>query len=325
MAEFIVLGEGITWQQNTEGVEFLDSENVAANAMPPLHHFRAWNLQQEQIYLQEQLQHCIVNPTTIPSQYINVYDKNGDAIQKKILNNLKCLPKSTTTTECEKNIDSVPNDKMLTVTNEVQGYMEMTDITDEMSTLPPVETIQRITSNESSLDQLHSTLTSSDQSLPKITTILSINESANDCTQITSSTNINMSTASPYVKKFKPTTPHSKHYVFKTKIAQLLAKLFGENDNLVKDFDKEKLTFNQKIQSEINKNNLLCIIAKLEVKLKNLSDDLNLEYRNWDKQWLINNNLRNPITEDVRNDVTAKPIKQKMDIITKVKQSLSLM
>ena len=47
MADFIVLGEGITWQQNTEGVKFLDSENVVANAMPPLHHFRAWNLQQE--------------------------------------------------------------------------------------------------------------------------------------------------------------------------------------------------------------------------------------------------------------------------------------
>ena len=264
VADFIVLGEGITWQQNTEGVEFLDSENVAANAMPPLHHFRASNLQQEQIYLQEQWQHCIVNPTTIPSQYINVYDKNGDAIQKKILNNLKCLPKTTTTTECEENIDSVPNDKILTVTNEVQGYKEMTDITDEMSTLPPVKTTQQITSNESSFDQLHSTLTSSDQSLPKIITISSINESANECTQITSSTNINMSTASPYVKKFKPAvtlTPHSKHYVFKTKTAQLLAKLFGENDNLVKDFDKEKLTFNQKIQSEINKNNLLCIIA----------------------------------------------------------------
>ena len=171
VADFIVLGEGITWQQNTEGVEFLDSENVAPNGMPPLHHFRAWNLQQEQIYLQEQWQHCIVNPTTIPSQYINVYDKNGDAIQKKILNNLKCLPKTTTTTECEQNIDSVPNDKILTVTDEVQGYKEMTDIKDEMSALPPVEMTQQITSNESSLDQLHSTLTSSDQSLPKIITI----------------------------------------------------------------------------------------------------------------------------------------------------------
>ena len=48
----------------------------------------------------------------------------------------------------------------------------------------------------------------------------------------------------------------------------------------MKDFDKEKLKFIQKIQSEINKNILLCIIAKLEVKLKNVSDDLNLEYVN---------------------------------------------
>ena len=92
----------------------------------------------------------------------------------------------------------------------------------------------------------------------------------------------------------------------------------------MKDFHKEKLTFNQKIQSQINKNNLLCIIAKLEVKPKNLSDDLNLEYRNQDKKCLINSNLRNPTTEDIRNDATAEAIKQKMDTITKVKQSLSL-
>ena len=54
VSDFIVLGEGITWQQNTERVEFLDSENIVAHAMPPLHNFRAWNLQQEQIYLEEQ-------------------------------------------------------------------------------------------------------------------------------------------------------------------------------------------------------------------------------------------------------------------------------
>ena len=51
MADFVVLSEGITWQQNTEGVKFLDSEDVVANTMLPLHHFRAWGLQQEQIYL----------------------------------------------------------------------------------------------------------------------------------------------------------------------------------------------------------------------------------------------------------------------------------
>ena len=73
---------------------------------------------------------------------------NGDAIQKKILSNLKCLPKITTTTECEENIGSIPNDKLPTVTNKIQGYKEMTDITDEMSALPPVETTQPNTSNE---------------------------------------------------------------------------------------------------------------------------------------------------------------------------------
>ena len=31
--------DGITWQRNTKGVEFLNSENVVGQAMPPLHHF----------------------------------------------------------------------------------------------------------------------------------------------------------------------------------------------------------------------------------------------------------------------------------------------
>ena len=130
---------------------------------------------------------------------------------------------------------------MPTVTDEIQGYEEMTDIIDEMSTWTPVETKQPNTSNESSYNQLHSTLTSSDQLLPKIITMPSINESANNYTQITSSTNMNMSTASPYVKRCKPavtSTPLSKH-VFKTKTALLLAKIFGENDSLVKDFIKK--------------------------------------------------------------------------------------
>ena len=131
--------------------------------MSTLHHFRVWDLQQEQIYLQEQWQHCIVNPTIIPSQYINFYDKNRDFIHKKILNNLKCLPKIIATTECEENINSVPNDKIPAVTIEIQRYKEMTDTTDEMSTLPPVETTKPNANNESSHNKLHSTITSSDQ------------------------------------------------------------------------------------------------------------------------------------------------------------------
>ena len=153
-------------------------------------------MQQEQIYLQEQWKHCIVNLDTIPSEYINVYDKKWGCYSKEILNNLKCLPKIIAITECEENIDSVPNDKTPTVTNEIQGYKKMTDTTDEMSTLPPVEITQPNTSNESSHNQLHSAFTSSDQSLLKIITMSSINESANDYAQMTSSTNINVSTVS---------------------------------------------------------------------------------------------------------------------------------
>ena len=130
---------------------------------------------------------------------------------------------------------------MPTVTNKSQRFEEMTDTKDEMSTLTLVETTQPNTSNESLHNQLHSTLTSSDQLLPKIITMPSINESVNNYTQIISSTNMNISTASPHVKRSKSavtSTPLSKH-VCKGKRAQLLAKFFGENDSLVKDFDKK--------------------------------------------------------------------------------------
>ena len=65
-------------------------------------------------------------------------------------------------------------------TNEIQGHKEM-------STLPLVETTQpNNTINESSDNQFHWTLTSEDQ-LPKIITIPSINKSTNNYTQIISS------------------------------------------------------------------------------------------------------------------------------------------
>ena len=42
-----------SWQENTEIVESLGSENVVVHDMPPLYHSRASNLRQEEIYLQQ--------------------------------------------------------------------------------------------------------------------------------------------------------------------------------------------------------------------------------------------------------------------------------
>ena len=99
----------------------------------------------------------------------HVYGEHGESW-------LKCLHKITTTTECEENTDSVPNDEMPTVTDSIQGYEEMTDTTDEISTLTPAEIAQRNTSNESLHNQLHSTLTSSDKLLPEKITMPLIND-----------------------------------------------------------------------------------------------------------------------------------------------------
>ena len=42
------------------------------------------------------------------------------------------------------------------------------------------------------------------------------------------------------------------------------------------------------------------------------------------KKCFINNNLRNLTNEDVKNDITANCIKKKMDIISKLKNSLGI-
>ena len=164
--------------------------------------------------------------------------------------------------------------------------------------------------NEFSNHQLTSAVTS-DKSVPNILTLSSFTEpTTNSFTQISLSGNTDVSTSTPQVKRFKPavtSTPVSK-YVFKTSTAKLLTKLFGGNDPLVKEFDKEKLAVNANL---VTQDKLLCIIAKLEVKVNNLSDELKIQYKNWGKQWLIDNNLLTPTIEDVRKDPIAKTIKQK--------------
>ena len=72
-----------------------------------------------------------------------------------------------------------------------------------------------------------------------------------------------------------------------------------------------------------HKKQILCgTVGKLEVKIFIISDELSENYKTWEKQWFIDNNLGNPTNEDVKNDITANCIKQKMDIISKLKVCL---
>ena len=55
IADFISLGEGVSWCQNENGIEFYDTN--LSQAMPELHHYRYWNLLEEQEYLREKWQY----------------------------------------------------------------------------------------------------------------------------------------------------------------------------------------------------------------------------------------------------------------------------
>ena len=117
-----------------------------------------------------------------------------------------------------------------------------------------------------------------------------------------------------------------KPYKFQTKTGLLLAKLFGSKDMLAQQFDKEKAAYNNSSEKfkQHKKQILFETVSKLEVKILIISDELSEKYKTWEKQWFINNNLRNPTNEDVKNDITANCIKKKMDIIGKLKNSLGI-
>ena len=51
IADFISLGEGFSWCQNQNGIEFYDAN--LSQAMPELHYYRSRNLLEEQEYLRK--------------------------------------------------------------------------------------------------------------------------------------------------------------------------------------------------------------------------------------------------------------------------------
>ena len=81
IADFISLGEGVSWCQSENGIKFYDTN--LSQAMPELHDYRSWNLHEEQEYLREKWQYCQDNPTTIPAQSIKIYDSEGNLTTKK--------------------------------------------------------------------------------------------------------------------------------------------------------------------------------------------------------------------------------------------------
>ena len=114
-----------------------------------------------------------------------------------------------------------------------------------------------------------------------------------------------------------------KPYKFKTKTGLLLAKWFCSKDMLAQQFDKEKTRYNHSSE-KFKQYKKQISVSKLEVKILIISDELSENYKTWEKQWFINNSLRNPTNEDVKNDITANCIKKKMDIIGKLKNSLGI-
>ena len=86
ISDFLLIGRNVIWKNTPHQVEFLDDE--CSFIPPPLHHFRAWTLSEEQQYLEDKWKECLKNPTVIPANKIKCFNIEGDFVNKIDVNNL---------------------------------------------------------------------------------------------------------------------------------------------------------------------------------------------------------------------------------------------
>ena len=312
IADFISLGEGVSWCQSENGIEFYDTN--LSQAMPELHHYQSWNLHEEQEYLREKWQYCQDNPTAIPAQSIKIYDSEGNLATRKVLNNLVFLPKLSSPSKHEDQTDDILNENYDKSSNvETQQYEEILDL--PYLDIPNFVDVEKSSISTNMNGNVSISVTQErSQSVPQSSVRLNEKLKCSNTINSLESVNIqdeNISNGTRHVSNFKPTitsTPQMiKPYKFQTKTGLLLAKLFGSIDMLAPQFDKEKAPYNNSSEKfkQHKKQILFETVRKLEVKILIISDELSENYRTWEKQWFINNNLQNPTNEDVKNDITA--------------------
>ena len=123
IADFISLWEVVSWCQSENGIEFYNTN--LSQAIPELHHYRSWNLHEEQEYLREKWQYCQDNPTTIPAQSIKIYNSEGNLTTKKVLNNLAFLPKLSSPSKHEDQTDDILKDVKVFTANCIKQKMDI--------------------------------------------------------------------------------------------------------------------------------------------------------------------------------------------------------
>ena len=249
IADFIRLGEGVSWCQSENGIEFYDTN--LSQTMRELRHYRSWNLHEEQEYLREKWQYFQENPTTISVQSITIYDSEGNLTTQKVLNNLTFLPKLSSPSKHEDQTDDVLNENYDKSSNAgTQQYKEILDLPYlDIPNFVGVEKSSVSTNRNGNVTT--SVIQERSQSVSQSSIQLTEKLKCSNTINFLDSVNIqdeNISNGTPHVSNCKSTITSTsqmiKPYKFQTKTGLLLAKLLGSKDMLAQQFDKEKAPYN---------------------------------------------------------------------------------
>ncbi len=82
ISDFLKHGPGVWWQEHSDGIQFFDRRNESASTPPPhpLHHFRTYNMEKENAYLEACWKDCIDSGVTLPLSFLRTYNDSGELL-----------------------------------------------------------------------------------------------------------------------------------------------------------------------------------------------------------------------------------------------------
>lgn len=296
--------DGKWWFESDEGVIFLDHRNIPTDSNIKLHHFRSSNLQQEESYLNYCWNHCLQKMNTlIPAYHIELEDGS-----KVILNTLKyfeeisqpsqkqSLPSTPTKTGPTPNLDTTMN---------ISEFITMTPVHDLKSSTP----LNINKSHPSPSAAL--IIPSSSLALTPLTCSTSSNEKKKKHS-ISSSSFLTKENSEDGINVIlKPKIIHvSSSQLSKT--AQLMQNVLAKDEDLIKNYDKQRKLIKSKKTSPNNADYQTCV-AKLEIKIKTAEEKIKTELRTLEMNSLESNNGNSllPTDEVMKEQYNKKVMKLK--------------
>ena len=273
ISDFLLKGEGVWWHKDDEEVEFHDvSCFPEPSSGPQLHHFRSSNLQDEKAYLQQCWCDCVEQKTVIPTHIIRVDQPDG-RVKKIHTPFLSSSEHSPIPQDSETVASSItPSPIHSTTASRLPDKEELSESEKIVVEAPEhVVDIQLVPEEVLELGDLQGSKTTSD-SLDQV----------------------------PITKKTKPYVPQSS-------LCKALAAVLGPSDKVL-EFDKlhRKLKATPRCRTAIDdERKYMRKLASFQKLVLAESSATKQALQKWEKDYLLQNNLKEASYEFMKTDPVA--------------------